>query len=216
MIAPVSRSRSLASVRFAACASLLAALAIPVSAAAYQELVVVRKTGQSSSHVTYNKAASQAAAACADPGVAFAFTVEPSDGVTSIEVERNANALLSIPLTVTLGCSGIDGTAIIAFNAVGGTAVSGTDFVSTPGSALLSLNSHDDGTGAPSTASASVSISILGTPQSSARTLSVVRTEGSFQGVLADGQPLVGVIPGSNAPIVGITILGSVVIGDAT
>ena len=119
MIAPVSRSRSLASVRFAACASLLAALAIPVSAAAYQELVVVRKTGQSSSHVTYNKAASQAAAACADPGVAFAFTVEPSDGVTSIEVERNANALLSIPLTVTLGCSGIDGTAIIAFNAVG-------------------------------------------------------------------------------------------------
>ncbi len=216
MIALGSGSRSLGCVRYAACASLLAALAAPVSAAAFQELVVVRKSGQSYSHVSHNKSATQAAAACADPGVAFAFTVEPSDGVTSIEVERNANTVLNIPLTVTLGCSSVDGTALLAFTAVGGTAVSGTDFVSTPGSALLNLTSHDDGSGAPSSASASVNISILGTPQSSARTLSVVRTEGSFQGVLADGQPLVGVIPGSNSPIVSVTILGSVNIGDAT
>jgi outer membrane autotransporter protein len=189
-------------------------LALPLPAWAYQELVVVRKTGQTSTYVTHAKAASAAAAACTDSNVAFAFTVEPRDGQTSIELQRGVDVSRDVVLDVTLTCSSLSGSASIPFDAVGVTATSGTDFISLPGVALLDLSAGQEDGGSAAPVQAVVRIDLVGSGQSGTQTLSIVRTEGSFQAILADGSPIVGSIPGSTVPIVSVTILGNATIED--
>ena len=186
-------------------------LALPVQARAAQELVVVRKTGQASSYLSPSKVAG-AAAACLDESVAFAFTVEPHDGVASIQLQRGTDVSRDIVIDVTLTCSSLQGTALVPFDAQGGSASSGTDYLSTPGVAMLNLDGGQTGGGSSPPVSATVGLQLIENGQTGTQTLSIVRTEGSFQGTFADGNPVVGSIPGSSAPIVAVTILGQATI----
>lgn len=188
------------------------AMTLPTQAWAYQELVVVRKSGHTSSYVTQAKNAAAAGAACNDQSVAFAFTVVPRDGST-LEMEYGGNSSADIVLDVTLTCSTLEGSAMVPFDAQGGSAVSGVDYVSTPGVALLNLGEASGG-GAAAPVPASVHVELIGSGQVQTQTLNVVRTEGSFQGIFSDGTPIVGSIPGSSAAIVNITISGQVTIED--
>jgi outer membrane autotransporter protein len=194
---------------------LAGALAWPSLTWANQQLVVVRKNGQTTSHVAKSGLAGAGVAACADSSVAFAFTVEPLDGIDNIELQRGANNSSDIVLNVTLTCSALQGTALVPFDAAGGTATSGTDYLSTPGMALLNLGETSSG-GAPVPVAATVHLELLAAAGSQTRTLSIVRTEGSFQGQQANGNPIVGSIPGSDVPIVAISITGESTIGDGT
>ena len=187
-------------------------MALPLSAQAYQELVVVRKSGQASTYVSQSKIASAGAAACSDSSVAFAFTVEPRDGQTSIELQRGVDVSRDVIIDVTVTCSTLSGSATIPFDALGGTATSGTDFLSLPGVALLDLTAAQGENGSAPPVAAIVRIDLIANGQTGTQTLSIVRTEGSFQGSFADGFPIVGSIPGSTAPIVSVTILGNVTI----
>ncbi|MGB0133546.1 autotransporter outer membrane beta-barrel domain-containing protein [Dokdonella sp.] len=186
-------------------------VALPAQALAYQELVVVRKSGQSSSYVTQAKNIAAAGAACSDQSVAFAFTVEPRDGPT-LELQRGEVSSADIVVDVTLTCSTLEGSAIVPFDAQGGTAVSGVDYLSTPGIALLNLSNAAGGSSAP--VPATVRVELIGSGTTDSQTLNIVRTEGSFQGVFPGGAPIVGSIPGSSAAIVNITISGQVTIED--
>lgn len=188
------------------------ALALPAPAWAYQELVVVRKNGRTSTYVSQAKIAGANGAVCADDNVAFAFTVEPRDGVNAIELQRGVDTSRDFVIDVRLTCSTLQGSALVPFDALAGTATSGVDYLSTPGVALLNLSGAQGGTAAP--VAATVRVDLIGSGQSGTRTLSIVRTEGSFQGSLVDGNPVVGVIPGSNAPIISVTILGQTTIDD--
>ncbi|MBL0164086.1 MAG: autotransporter outer membrane beta-barrel domain-containing protein [Xanthomonadales bacterium] len=196
---------------------LVAVLALPVPALALQELVVVRINGQTTSHVAKAGAAAAGSAACADPSVAFAFTVEPHDGASSIELQRGVDVSRDIVLDVSLTCSTLQGSAFIPFNAAGGTALNGSDYASTPGMALLTLTEGGDG-GAAAPVPAVVHIDLLDNGQNAGqtRTLNIVRTEGSFQGTPAQGNPIVGTIPGNATPIVVVTLLGQSTIGDGS
>jgi outer membrane autotransporter protein len=194
---------------------LAGALVWPSLSWANQQLVVVRKNGQTSSHVAKSGLAGAGVAACSDSSVAFAFTVEPLDGMDSIELQRGADNSSDIVLNVTLTCSALQGTALVPFDAAAGTATSGTDYLSTPGMALLNLSEAGSG-GTSSPVTATVHLELLDVGGSQTRTLSIVRTEGSFQGQQADGNPIVGSIPGSDAPIVAISISGESTIGDGT
>lgn len=186
------------------------AIASPAQAWAYQELVVVRKSGQTSSVVTQSKNVAAGKAACSDQSVAFAFTVVPRDGST-LELERGEVESADVVIDVTLTCSSLEGSAIVPFDAQGGTAVRGVDYISTPGVALLNLGDATGG-GTPAPVPASVHVELIGSGQTNTQTLNISRTEGSFQGVFADGTPIVGLIPGSSAAIVDITISGQVTI----
>jgi outer membrane autotransporter protein len=188
-------------------------LALPVPVWAAQELVVVRKTGQASSYVSQSKVAG-ATAACLDESVAFAFTVEPHDGIASIQLQRGTDVSRDIVIDVTLTCSSLNGTALVPFDALGGSASSGTDFLSTPGVAMLNLDGGLTGGGSSPPVSATVGLQLIENGQTGTQTLSIVRTEGSFQGTFADGGSVVGSIPGSNTPIVTVTILGQATIED--
>ena len=191
-----------------------AALMAPTYSWANQQLVVVRKNGQVSTVVAKAGAAGAGTAACADQSVAFAFTVEPQGGISTIELQRGVDSSRDVVLEVTLTCSILQGTALIPFNASGGTAVSGTDYLSTPGVALLNLSSALDG-GAQAPVPATVHIDVLGNATASQmQTLNVVRTDGSFQGTQPNGGPIVGTIPGNNTPIVVVSILSQVTIHD--
>ena len=192
---------------------LASVLALPVPALALQELVVVRNNGQTTSHVAKSGAANAGATACADPSVAFAFTVEPHDGASSVELQRGVDTARDIVLDVTLTCSTLQGSALVPFNAAGGTALNGSDYVSTPGMALLNLTDNSQG-GAATPVPAVVRIELLGNSQnaSQSQTLNIVRTEGSFQGTPMQGNPVVGTIPGNNSPIVTVTIVGQTTI----
>jgi outer membrane autotransporter protein len=191
------------------------ALAWPSLSWANQQLVVVRKNGQITSHVAKSGLAGAGVAACSDSSVAFAFTVEPLDGIDTIELQRGADNSSDIVLNVTLTCSALEGTALIPFDAVDGTATSGTDYLSTPGMALLNLGDAGGGTSAPVPATVHLELLDLG-GSSQARTLSIVRTTGSFQGLQPNGNPIVGSIPGSDVPIVTVSISGESSIGDGT
>ncbi len=186
------------------------AVLLPAPAWAYQELVVVRKNGRTSTYVSQSKVAGANGAVCADDSVAFAFTVEPREGVSTVELQRGVDVSRDFVLDVTLTCSTLQGSALVPFDALAGTAVSGTDYLSTPGVAMLNLTGAQGGTAAP--VAATVRVELLGSGQSGTQTLSIVRTEGSFQGSSANGSPVVGTIPGSNAPIIAITILGQATI----
>jgi outer membrane autotransporter protein len=198
-------------------AALVILLALPVPALAMQELVVVRHNGQTSSHVAKSGAAAAGVAACADPAVAFAFMVEPHDGMTTVQLQRGADVSRDIVLDVTLTCSTLEGSALVPFDAAGGTASNGSDYVSTPGMALLTLTHSDQG-GVSTPVPAIVHIELLDNGQNAGqtRTLNIVRTEGSFQGTSAQGQPIVGTIPGSTTAIVAITILAQTTIDDGS
>ncbi len=190
------------------------ALMMPAFSWANQQLVVVRKNGQVSTAVAKAGAAGAATAACSDQSVAFAFTVEPQGGISSIDLQRGVDSSRDVVLEVTLTCSVLQGTALIPFNASGGTAVSGTDYLSTPGVALLNLSSAADG-GAQAPVPATVHIDVLDNSSSSQmQTFNIVRTEGSFQGTQPNGGSIVGTIPGNNAPIVVVSILSQVTIRD--
>ncbi len=193
-------------------AFVVAALIMPSLSWADQQLVVVRKDGQVSTRIAKSAVAGAGAAACSDQTVAFAFTVEPQDGITSIELQRGVDTSRDVVLNVTLTCSVLRGTALVPFSASGGTASSGSDYVSTPGMALLNLNPETDG---GASVPATVHVDLLEAGQTSqTKTINIVRTEGSFQGLQLDGGPIVGTIPGNNAPIVVISILSQVTIGD--
>jgi hypothetical protein len=116
-------------------------------------------------------------------------------------------------LEVSLTCSTLVGSAIVPFDAQGGTAVSGVDYISTPGVALLNLGDAT-GDGTPAPVLATVHVELVGSGQTNSQTLGIVRTEGSFQGLFPDGTPIVGSIPGSSAAIVNITISAQVTIED--
>lgn len=181
------------------------AVVLPAPAWAYQELVVVRKNGRTSTYASQSKVAGANGAICADDNVAFAFTVEPRDGINAVEIERGVDTTRDFVIDVTLTCSTLEGSALVPFDAHGGTATSGTDYLSTPGVALLDLGGAQGGTAPP--VAATVRVDLLGGSQTGTQTLSIVRTEGSFQGTHGDGSPVVGAIPGSNTPIIAITIL---------
>ena len=196
---------------------LMLAIALPAPAWAYQQLVVVRNNGQTTSHVAKSGVAGAGAAACADQSVAFAFTVEPQDGINSIQLERGVDSSRDVVLDVTLTCSTLQGSAVVPFDASGGDAVNGTDYLSTPGMAVLALtNLGTGGPGAP--VQAVVRIDVLNNGQSGAQTqtLNIVRNEGSFQGTRVDGSTLVGTIPGSAAAIVSVTIVAQSTIDDGS
>lgn len=185
-------------------------LIAPTLSWADQQLVVVRKSGQVSTHSAKAGTAGAGAAACSDQSVAFAFTVEPQGGVTTIDLQRGVDTGRDVILDVTLTCSVLQGTAVIPFNASGGTAISGTDYVSTPGMALLVL-----GDGGQATVPAVVHIELLdGSTSTQPLTVNIVRTEGSFQGIQATGNPIVGTIPGSNAAIAVVSISSTATIDD--
>lgn len=190
-----------------------AAVAAPVLAA--QQLVVVRKTGQTSTHTlpAGAKATASGAAVCADDSVAFAFLVEPR-GATTIELQRGTDSGRDIVIDVTLTCSTLTGTALVPFDARPGSAVSGRDYLATPGSALLDLTAATHGSPPPVPATVRIDVLDSGEAGTSALTLSIVRRDGSFQGQWPDGTPTVGVIPGSNEALVSITILQQVTIRD--
>lgn len=192
------------------------AVVFPVPAFAAQQLVVVRKSGQTSSYMSNATLGKSAMAACSDDSVAFAFTVEPRDGAM-LQLERSNPGSRDIILNVNLSCSNLSGTALIPFDAGGGTAVRGTDYLSTPGMAILNLTSAQQSPGASPAVTASVRVEVLNSPQAgtAAVTFSIVRREGSFQGSWADGSPIVGSVPGSNDPIVAVTITGATTIYDA-
>ena len=196
---------------------LVLALALPAPAWALQELVVVRNNGQTTSYVAKSGAATAGITACADPSVAFAFTVEPHDGASNVELQRGVDTSRDIVLDVTLTCSTLQGSALVPFAAAGGTAANGADYTSTPGMALLTLTDHSDGNAA-APVPAVVSIQLLDNGQNAnqTKTLNIVRTEGSFQGTPLQGNPVVGTIPGNPAPIVTVTILGRTTIVDGS
>ncbi|HET9033634.1 MAG TPA: autotransporter outer membrane beta-barrel domain-containing protein [Dokdonella sp.] len=187
---------------------------VPTLSWANQQLVVVRKNGQTTSHVAKAGSVGLGANSCMDENVAFAFTVEPRNGVTSIELQRGTDTSADVVLNVTLTCSRLQGTALVPFDAAGGTAVRGSDYLSTPGMALLNLVDGAAG-GSAAPVPATVRIELLDGGQTSQnQTLNVVRTEGSFQAIQLDGSPIVGTIPGSNAPLVAVSILGQALIRD--
>lgn len=195
---------------------LIAALIVaPSFCWANQQLVVVRKNGQTTSHVAKTGSAGLGANACSDQSVAFAFTVEPRNGVTSIELQRGTDTSSDVVLDVTLTCSSLEqGTVLVPFDAAGGNAVRGSDYVSTPGMALLNLTGSAAG-GSFAPVPATVRIDLLDGGQSGQnQTLNIVRTEGSFQAIQPNGSPIVGTIPGSNSPLVMISILGQALIQD--
>ena len=192
------------------------AAGLPLPAFATQQLVVVRKTGHATSHVSQAKIGAAAMAVCADASVAFAFIAEPREGST-LELDRSVDASRDIIIDVTLTCATLRGTALIPFDASGGNAVRGIDYISTPGVALLDLTAAADNPGASAPVAAPVRIDVLDNPQAGSTpvTFSIVRREGSFQGMSADGTPVVGAIPGNNEALVAVTILGRVTIRDA-
>ena len=193
------------------------AMALPVPAWAYQQLVVVRKDGQTTSHVAKSGATGAGAAACADQSVAFAFTVEPQGGINTIELQRGEVSARDVVLDVTLTCSTLQGSAVIPFDAGGGNASNGTDYLSTPGMAVLALT-YLGSTGPAAPVQAVVRIQLLDNGQSGTQTqtLNIVRNEGSFQGARVDGSLLLGTIPGSAAAIVSVSILAKVTIADGS
>ncbi len=192
-------------------------LVLPAPAWALQELVVVRNNGQTTSHVAKSGVAAAGISACADPSVAFAFTVEPHDGASSVELQRGVDVSRDVILDVTLTCSTLEGSAQVPFGTAGGTAVNGADYVSTPGMALLNLSNLGQG-GAAAPVPAIVHIELLdnGANASQTKTLNIVRTQGSFQGIPVQGSPIVGTIPGNATPIVTVTILGQTTIVDGS
>lgn len=196
---------------------LVSVLALPAPAWALQELVVVRNNGQTTSHIAKSGVAAAGATACSDPSVAFAFTVEPQDGASTIELQRGVDVSRDVLLDVTLTCSTLQGSAQVPFGAAGGTAVNGSDYVSTPGVALLTLTDYSQGgTAAPVSAVVHIELLDNGENASQTKTLNIVRTQGSFQGTPVQGSPIVGTIPGSTAPIVAVTILGQTSIVDGS
>lgn len=208
--------RRLARSRVLAAAVVLAAVAGNAWASA-QQLVVVRKSGQTTSYAWQGKSAAAATAACSDESVAFAFLVEPQDGIASIELQHGVDTARDVPVAVTVTCSILTGSALVPFDARDGTAVRGTDYAAIPGMAMLDLTAAASGSGAGATVVAVVRIELLaGAPLAAgSRNLTIVRREGSFQGAWPDGSPTVGVVPGSNEPIVFVSILTRVAIDDA-
>ncbi len=191
-----------------------ATVIVPTLCWANQQLVVVRKDGQVSTRTSKSDVAGAGAAACSDQTVAFAFTVEPQGGTTTIELQRGVDTSRDIVLNVTLTCSVLRGTALVPFSTSGGTASSGSDYVSTPGMALLNLGTETGG-GAQAPVAATVHVDVLDVGQTSqTKTINIVRGEGSFQGLQPDGAPIVGTIPGNTAPIVVVSILGQATIDD--
>ncbi len=192
-----------------------ALIVVPTLSWANQQLVVVRKNGQTTSHVAKAGSVGSGANACSDQNVAFAFTVEPQNSVTNVELQRGSTTSVDVTLNVTLTCSTLQqGTALVPFDAAGGSAVRGTDYLSTPGMALLNLTDGTAG-GLATTVPATVHVELLdGGDTSQNQTLNIVRTEGSFQAIQLNGSPIVGTISGSNSPLVMISVLGQVTIRD--
>ena len=192
---------------------------LPVPAQAVQQLVIVRKGGQSSTHVlpaqTAKGGGAAAMAVCSDASVAFAFVAEARDtGV--VELQQGSDASRDFVIDVSLTCSTLTGTALVPFDANGGTAVNGVDYRSTAGMALLDLTAAATNPGGGPTVAAAVRIDLLdSTPSGTAPlTFAIVRREGSFQGSWPDGTPTVGVLPGSNEALVAVSILPRATIDD--
>ncbi|MGA9421495.1 MAG: autotransporter outer membrane beta-barrel domain-containing protein [Rhodanobacteraceae bacterium] len=194
---------------------LLAALSIgsiPIAAASQSQLIVVHKGGHANAFALSDHAFKATAAACDDDSVVFAFVVAPADGVNAVSLHRGTDTSRDINLELTLTCSNIDGRASIPFDGGGGNAVRGTDYTTTPGVASLPLSV--DGTGL--SAGATVSVQVLdGSGSTDDRSFNILRQAGSFEGQGASGTPIVGVVPGSSAPIVVVTITGGTPIDEA-
>ncbi|MGA8277973.1 MAG: autotransporter outer membrane beta-barrel domain-containing protein [Rhodanobacteraceae bacterium] len=185
---------------------------IPIAAASQSQLIVVHKGGHASAFALRNHALKAAAATCDDDSVVFAFVVTPADGVNNVRLRRGIDTSRDINLELTLTCSNIDGRASIPFDGGGGNAVRGTDYTTTPGVASLPLSM--DGTGL--SAGATVSVQVLdGNGATDERVFNILRQAGSFEGQGASGTPIVGVVPGSSAPIVVVTIVGGTPIDQA-
>ena len=197
----------------------IALMALPLTVEAAQQLVIVRKGGQSSTHVLPSQSAkgggAAAMAACDDASVAFAFVAEARDSGV-VELQQGSDVSRDFVIDVRLSCSTLSGTALVPFNASGGTAVNGVDYRSTAGVALLDLSAAANNPGGGPTVAAAVRIELLENASAASvpLTFSIVRREGSFQGSWADGTPTVGVLPGSNEALVSASILPRVTIDD--
>ena len=193
---------------------LAAAYAQPVSAD--EHLVVVRKSGQATSYSSQAGIGTSARAACSDQSVAFAFVAVSRDG-TRVSLQRGVDTTREIVIDVTVTCSSVIGTALVPFDAVGGDAIRGSDYVSTPGVAVLRLSAGAGEPGAGVPAAAPVRIDLVDNAEAgtATRTFSISRREGSFQGTFPGGTTTVGSIPANNEVLVTVSILPEVTIGAA-
>lgn len=191
--------------------TLVAALARPVSAD--EQLVVVRKSGQATSYSSQLGIGASARAVCSDQSVAFAFVAVSRDG-TRVSLQRGVDTTREIVIEVTLTCSSLIGTALVPFDAVGGDAIRGSDYVSTPGVALLrlSLAAGEPGAGAPVAAVVRIDLVDNTEAATATRTFSISRREGSFQGMYPGGTAIVGSIPANDEALVAVSILPPVTI----
>ncbi len=195
------------------------ALLVPTAALAAQQLVIVRKGGKISTHTLPAQAAkgggTAAMAACDDASVAFAFVAEPRD-TSIVELQRGVDTARDVIIDINVTCSTLAGTALVPFDAGGGTAVAGVDYRSVAGLAPLDLTAAANNPGATPSVAAVVRIEVLDNAQSGSTpvTLAILRRDGSFQGSWPDGTPTVGVIPGSSEVLVPITILSQAAIDD--
>ncbi len=211
-VAPHAR-RTVASVLLAI------ALLVPTTVLAAQQLVIVRKGGQMSTHTLPAHAAkgggAAAMAVCDDASVAFAFVAEPRDTGT-VELQRGVDASRDLVIDVSVTCSTLAGTALVPFDAVAGTAVAGVDYRSIAGMASLDLAAAANSPGSTPSVAAVVRVEVLDNVQAGSApvTLSIQRRDGSFQGSWPDGTPTVGVIPGSSEALVSISILNPAAIDD--
>ncbi len=217
MICNLYRTTPIRAMQHTIAFAMLLALLAPLPAMAAQQVVVVRKSGQATSYVSQAKIGNSAKAACADQSVAFAFVVESRDGA-SIELQRGVDSVREIVIDVSLTCSSMNGSALIPFDAQAGTAVAGTDFIATAGVAVLDLTAGLAGPGPGAPVAAVVRIEVLDNSNagSSTSAFSIVRRDGSFQGMTATGSPIVGAIAGSSEPLVRVTIAPDVTIEDGT
>lgn len=202
--------------RFGNAVLLMLAAACVQPAAAHEQLVVVRKNGQATSYSSQAGIGASARAACADQSVAFAFVAVSRDG-TRVSLQRGVDTTREIVIDVSVTCSSLIGTALVPFDAVGGDAIRGSDYVSTPGVALLRLTAAagEPGTGMPVAAPVRIELVDIAEAGTATRTFSISRREGSFQGVFPGGAASVGSIPANNEVLVAVSILPPVTIAGA-
>ncbi len=196
------------------CAGLLAGCAMaaaPAFASNASQLVVVHADGRASSFALRSNAAQASAAACDSSDVIFAFVATPTGGITQLKLRRGTDSQIGIDVSTT--CSRIEGRAVISFDAGGGTAVSGSDYTSTPGVAMLPL--HLDGSASSASATVSIQLPDGANAASNERTFNILRQIGSFQGDTGNGQPVIGSVPGSSTPLVEVTLLAGKTIDQA-
>ncbi|MEO8010708.1 MAG: autotransporter outer membrane beta-barrel domain-containing protein, partial [Dokdonella sp.] len=134
----------------------------------------------------------------------------------SLELQRGVDSVREIVIDVNLTCSSMRGSALVPFDAQEGSAVAGSDYIATAGVAVLDLTAalNSPGPGAPVAAVVRIEVLDNATASTTTRAFSIVRREGSFQGMSANGSPIVGAIPGSGEPLVEVTIAPGVTIDD--